>query len=333
GFAIADLDGDGTPELVVMAVDNPPEQNGGYYSVGWRLEAGRPAGRLGPMAADPGLALLGEPGRRHHRRGPWPAWDAASGPHRRRQSARAERRLVPGAGCDDRPGHGRADGGLAPVGERLAGQPSPCGPAAHRQRVVFRGLWQRPGSAQRPAVRDGGLALSAAGIQPPRHPGRPVLLRARVPARRAAAGQRWHRALRPVLRPAAGGHLRSAGRPADPVSPTGTAGSWTAEPDMASGRWYPTLIALQDGRIAAVSGQDENNELNVVPENSINDVSQYLSVSPFTDLAAGQSLNGVTQTSDPCQACAARRSCGRSTYPVAGNSGSISGSRWTISAI
>lgn len=34
-------------------------------------------------------------------------------------------------------------------------------------------------------------------------------------------------------------------------------------------------------------------------ENSINDVSQYLSVSPFTDLAAGQPLNGVTQTSDP----------------------------------
>src|SRR5262249_61494913 len=219
GIAIADLDGDGTPELVVMAVDNPPEQNGGYYSVGWRLEAGRPAGRLGPMAADPGLALLGEPGRRHHRRGPWPAWDAASGPHRRRQSARAERRLVPGAGCDDRPGHGRADGGLAPVGERLAGQPSPRGPAAHRQRVVFRGLGQRPGSAQRPAVRDGGLALSAAGIQPPRHPGRPVLLWARVPARRAAAGQRWHRALRPVLRPAAGGHLRSAGRPGRPGKP------------------------------------------------------------------------------------------------------------------
>src|SRR5262249_23907987 len=87
--------------------------------------------------------------------------------------------------------------------------------------------------------------------------------------------------------------------PADPVSPPGPAGSGTAEPDMARGRWYPTLIALQDGRMAAVSGQDENNELNVVPENSINDVSRYLSVSPFTDLAAGQSLNGVTQTSDP----------------------------------
>jgi FG-GAP-like repeat len=42
GIAIADLDGDGTPELVVLAVDSPPEQNGGYYSVGWHLEGGRP---------------------------------------------------------------------------------------------------------------------------------------------------------------------------------------------------------------------------------------------------------------------------------------------------
>src|SRR5919112_1384181 len=41
GIAVADLDGNGTPELVVLAVDNPPGQNGGYYSVGWRLQAGR----------------------------------------------------------------------------------------------------------------------------------------------------------------------------------------------------------------------------------------------------------------------------------------------------
>src|SRR5215211_1012967 len=42
-IAVADLDGEGTPELVVLAVDNPPEQNGGFYSVGW--PRGRPADR------------------------------------------------------------------------------------------------------------------------------------------------------------------------------------------------------------------------------------------------------------------------------------------------
>ena len=48
GITVADLDGDGTPELVVLAVDNPPRQNGGYYSVGWHLEGGRPADGWGP---------------------------------------------------------------------------------------------------------------------------------------------------------------------------------------------------------------------------------------------------------------------------------------------
>src|SRR5947209_13509285 len=38
GIAIADLDGDGRPELVVFQIDNPPGQNGGYYRIGWNLD-------------------------------------------------------------------------------------------------------------------------------------------------------------------------------------------------------------------------------------------------------------------------------------------------------
>ncbi len=49
---------------VVLAVDNPAGQNGGYYSVGWRLDAGPPRRRLGTVATDARLAVLGEPGRR-----------------------------------------------------------------------------------------------------------------------------------------------------------------------------------------------------------------------------------------------------------------------------
>jgi FG-GAP-like repeat len=54
GVAVADLDDDGTPDLLVLAVDNPVGQNGGYYSVGWRLDArGRPADGWGPWQAVP----------------------------------------------------------------------------------------------------------------------------------------------------------------------------------------------------------------------------------------------------------------------------------------
>jgi hypothetical protein len=38
---------------VVLAVDNPPGQNGGYYSVGWRLDGGRPADGWGPWLPVP----------------------------------------------------------------------------------------------------------------------------------------------------------------------------------------------------------------------------------------------------------------------------------------
>jgi hypothetical protein len=38
GVAVADLDGDGRPELVVLMVDNAPQKNQGYYRVGRKLD-------------------------------------------------------------------------------------------------------------------------------------------------------------------------------------------------------------------------------------------------------------------------------------------------------
>jgi hypothetical protein len=54
--------------------------------------------------------------------------------------------------------------------------------------------------------------------------------------------------------------------PADPGSPSGRTGAWIAKPDMAGGRWYPTLLTLDDGRVLAVSGLDQTSQLNVLPE-------------------------------------------------------------------
>jgi flagellar basal body rod protein FlgC len=55
GIAIADLDGDGRPELIVFHVDNPSGVNHGYYRIGWRLNAaGDVTGGWSEVRAIPG---------------------------------------------------------------------------------------------------------------------------------------------------------------------------------------------------------------------------------------------------------------------------------------
>jgi hypothetical protein len=49
GIALADLDGDGRPEILVFQIDNPPGENGGFYRVGWNLDTqGRVQDGWGP---------------------------------------------------------------------------------------------------------------------------------------------------------------------------------------------------------------------------------------------------------------------------------------------
>jgi hypothetical protein len=54
-IAVADLDKDGVPELIVLRVDHPtPGQNGGFYRVGRRLDAlGNIAAGWGPWIQVP----------------------------------------------------------------------------------------------------------------------------------------------------------------------------------------------------------------------------------------------------------------------------------------
>jgi hypothetical protein len=54
GVAVADLDGNGQPDLIVFQIDNPIGQNAGYYRVGWNLNAaGNVTGGWGPWIAVP----------------------------------------------------------------------------------------------------------------------------------------------------------------------------------------------------------------------------------------------------------------------------------------
>jgi hypothetical protein len=266
GIAVADLDGEGTPELVVMAVDNPQGQNGSYYSVGWRLEAGRPADGWGPWQPVPD----------------WRFWEnqgagitiAGLGPQ-------GMPHLVVIA-ADNPPGQN--DGWYrvldvetdldmaAQMGAwRLLENDSQVNPVhaalLHTGSVLF-----FAGSGNDP---DRHNALQYATVV--WHYPQPEYSRPATPVDLFCCG---HAFLPDGRLLASGGTeqydpffgLRQAvvfdpyGGPADPVSATGRAGSWAAEPDMAGGRWYPSLIALQDGRVLAVSGLDENNELNIVPE-------------------------------------------------------------------
>ena len=49
GVAIADLDGNGRPEIIVFQIDNPPGENAGFYRVGWNLDTqGRVQDGWGP---------------------------------------------------------------------------------------------------------------------------------------------------------------------------------------------------------------------------------------------------------------------------------------------
>jgi hypothetical protein len=55
GIAIADISGNGRPDLVVFHVDNPSGDNHGYYRIGWNLDgAGDVTGGWSPIFAVPG---------------------------------------------------------------------------------------------------------------------------------------------------------------------------------------------------------------------------------------------------------------------------------------
>ncbi|MFI9506149.1 galactose oxidase-like domain-containing protein [Nocardia sp. NPDC052566] len=253
GITAADLDGDGRPELIVFAVDNPGGLNSGVYTIGWGLDG-------------TGHAVDG-----------WSRWAK-----------------TPGWGFNENQGAAialRTDGDApalvvctidAPEGQN-AGYLNVVALETDVAHAHHEGVWRildfdteiNPVHAAMLYTGDV-LFFAGSGNDPDRHDAHefrtrvwhypaPGLDAPATPIDLFCVGQAFLPDGRLL---AAGGTERYDpfyGLPDalvfDPVSR-----AWNAVPDMAFGRWYPSLATLPSGNVVAVSGLGADNFLSVVPE-------------------------------------------------------------------
>jgi hypothetical protein len=255
GAAIADLDGDGRAELLVFTVDNPAGGNGGHYTIGWGLDAtGRAGDGWGPWNAVDG----------------WRFWE--------NQGA--------GVAIADLNGTGRPELVVFTVdnpAERNVGYYRVVGLVTDLDAAATLGVWRlldfdtQINPVHAALLHTGDVLLfSGSGNDTDRFAAHQF--RARVwhyPSARFDAPDT------PIDLFCCGqtvlpdGRLLAAGGTGqydpffglrdtlifDPISL-----AWQGGPDMAGGRWYPSLLPLADGRVLAISGLGSDGQLNTVPE-------------------------------------------------------------------
>ena len=227
GADVADLDGDGRPELLVL--------DRGRYTIGWGLdETGRASDGLEPVvgaAREPSEArhvgLAGLPDRRRAARA-----DGARQRRRRRAPGGSRRRRVQG-------------GRLADPRPQLADPRRARGAAAHRRRAVVRRLGRRPRRPRRRPLPHAGLALPEPPLHLSAHADRPLLRRPDLPRGRARAGRRRHEAVRAVPRHRRRPRVRPRGPALDPRAADAAP---ALVPDAHHARRRPRAVGLRPRR-------------------------------------------------------------------------------------
>lgn len=255
GIAVTDLDGDGRPELIVLAVDNPPGENGGHYTIGWGLDgSGHALDGWSVWSTIPAWGF-------------WENQGAAAAVLDRGDGSRPELVVL---ATDNPP---QRNTGYLRVVELVTDVDE--APDMGLWRLLDFGTEINPVHAALLHTGDV-LFFAGSGNDPDHHAAH--RFRTRV----------WHYPAPELDAPATpidlfcvgqaflpDGRLLAAGGTErydpfyglkdalvfDPVT-----GEWSATADMTYGRWYPTLLTLGDGNVVAVSGLGADNHLSVVPE-------------------------------------------------------------------
>ena len=251
GIALADVDGDGRPELVVFQVDNPAQVNGAYYQIGWDLDAdGEAAGGWSPWVAVPD----------------WFSWENQG----------ADVALVaPTGGGRPRLAFLAVDG----LEQANAGVYGLVDLQLDLDDAATRGVWRLlSGDSKVLAIhaallRTGKVLFFAGSSNNPDRadgdfrsivwdPVQRTFFAPPTPIDFFCAGHAFLPDGRLLV--AGGTKEYDFGHPffglRDAFTFDPDTESWTRVDDMGGGRWYPTLVALGDGRVLAMSGLGEHGE-------------------------------------------------------------------------
>ncbi|WP_250557283.1 galactose oxidase-like domain-containing protein [Pseudonocardia lacus] len=267
GVTVGDIDGDGTPELLVCVVDAAEGRNDAHYCLGWRLDGrGRPADGWGPWRTVPGW-------RFHENQGcAVTLLDEGGGGEANLLVLAVDDPVGPNAGLTRVVPVETDLGAAAQEGVWRILETDTQVLAVHAvllhtgDVLLFAGSGNDPDEA---AARRYGTRVWHYPTPEMSAPGTPVDLfccgHAQLPDGRvlAAGGTERYDPFVGLRQCVAFDPHRG---PESAASPTGRAGEWVVAPEMGEGRWYPTLVALPDGDVLAVSGLGADGFLSLVPE-------------------------------------------------------------------